>query len=263
MRRFSNFRVPEGTMAAYDPEAGVLRPERAIHAQLDRARAAGAELRFGEGLETWEATAGEVAVRTASGSYHASSLVLATGAWSADLAAGSGLPLPERFEIERAVQHWWSPRPEAAARFSFDVQPAFVWELPDGLLWYGLPDLQGGMKVALHYSGERVERVAEVRRQVEPRDIADLERLVRRYLPDALGTYRSSKVCLYTVSSDTHFRIDRLPGADGVWVISACSGHGFKFAPAVGELVADEVLAGEPSPDLEPFRWRARAPAGR
>jgi len=257
MRRFPNFRVPEGTAATYDPEAGVLRPERAIQAQLDRAREQGAELHYGEAVQHWEELADGVVVHTESASYRAAGLVLAAGAWAADLAAASETPLPEGLEIERAVQHWFEPVAGSAGRFAIGAQPAFVWELPDGLIWYGLPDLEGGMKVALHYAGERVARVGDVRRTVEASDVDDLERLLRRYLPDALGAHRGSKVCLYTVTSDTHFRIDHLPATRRVLVVSACSGHGFKFAPAVGELVAEEVLTGERSPELAPFAWRA------
>jgi sarcosine oxidase len=261
MRRFPNFRVPDGTVATYDPEAGVLRPERAIQAQLDRAREGGAELHFGEAVRRWEEAADGLVVHTERESYRADGLVLAAGAWAGELAGASESPLPEGLEIERAVQHWFEPVAGTARRFAIGVQPAFVWELDDGLIWYGLPDLEGGMKVALHYAGERVARVAEVRREVEASDVADLEGLLRRYLPDALGKHRGSKVCLYTVTGDTHFRIDHLPGARRVLVVSACSGHGFKFAPAVGELVAEEVLTGRRHAELAPFAWRRPAVA--
>jgi len=249
-RRFPAFRLAENTEGIYDPQAGVLAPEAALEAFQDVARRAGADLRFGEAVTEWSSLPGGVAVRTERGaSFAAANLVLTAGGWLPGLAAGLALPLL----AERAVQHWFLPREPAP--FAPDRFPIFVWEYADESIWYGCPDLGEGIKVALHYQGEQ-SAVEGVRREVDDREVAGMAALLDRFLPGGRGAHARSEVCFYTVTPDRHFLIDRHPEAPGVRLVSPCSGHGFKFSPVIGELVAADLLGEEHGLDLTAFRLR-------
>ncbi len=249
-RRFPALRVPESEVAVWEPRAGVLDPERCVAALLALARAAGAELRFGEALLGWRGEGGELRVETASGAVRCGALVLAAGPWMAELLAGV-VPLA----VERTVQHWFRPR-ERAELFAAERFPIFIWESAPGRAWYGFPDLGEGLKAALHHQGEPA-RADAVRRSVEPREIEALRLLLERFIPDAAGEHVRAAVCLYTNTPDGHFLVDRHPRDPRVWIVSPCSGHGFKFASVIGEVVAAEVRGEPPGFDLGPFR-RAR-----
>lgn len=254
-RRFPAFHVPRETVGVWDPQAGVLAPEAALAAFQGAARRAGADLRFETPVAEWSAQPGGVSVRTEGGdSFAAAHLVLTAGGWLPGLVAELRLPLV----AERAVQHWFRPRaPEA---FTPDVFPLFVWEYGEERIWYGFPDLGEGIKVALHYQGERSD-VDAVRRTVDAAEVDRMAELLRRYLPAGEGGHVRSEVCFYTVTPDRHFLIDRHPAAPGVRLVSPCSGHGFKFSPVIGELMAADLLGEEHGLDLAAFRlrpaWRA------
>ena len=246
-RRFAAFAVPEDEVAVWEPRAGVLDPERAVAAMLDLARRAGAELRFADALRSWRGGAGGVTVETAGGAVECGALVLAAGPWMPDLLGGLA-PLT----VERTVQHWFRPGGDPA-RFSADRFPIFIWESGPGLAWYGFPDLGAGVKAALHHQGEPAH-ADSVRREVAPQEIDALRRLLDARIPGAAGEYLRSAVCLYTNTPDGHFLVDRHPEDGRVWIVSPCSGHGFKFASVIGEVVAAEVDGRAPGFDLEPFR---------
>lgn len=246
-QRFPAFSVPEGEIGVWEPRAGILDPERCVEAMLTLARVAGAELRWGETLLGWEPDGEAVRVRTDGGEISCGRLVLAAGPWMPGL-LGAAVPLA----VERTVQHWFRPRVEDG-RFAAGRCPIYIWESAPGRAWYGFPDLGHGIKAALHHQGEPAEPET-VRRSVGEDEVAAVTSLLDRHLPGAAGQYLRSAVCMYTNTPDGHFVIDRHPRAPGVWIVSPCSGHGFKFASAIGEVVAAEVR-GQPSGfDLRPFR---------
>lgn len=251
-RRFPAFAPPPETVAVHEPRAGALRVERCIEVALALAADAGAELRCDEPLLDWQETDGELRARTTTATIACDALVLAAGAWLPPLLAGAGGASPLRFAVERAVQHWFAPR-DAASSLGPESLPVFVWEHLPGRMWYGIPDLGDGMKAAVHHGGE-VTDAERVRREVAPAEVAEVQGLVRRYLPAADGAHRGSRVCLYTNTPDLHFVVDRHDSSSRVTVVSACSGHGFKFAPALGEAVAADVLGLAPTFELAPFR---------
>ena len=113
--------------------------------------------------------------------------------------------------------------------------------MPNGLTWYGFPDTGDGVKLALHHHGESVDP-DEIRRSVSDDEVSFMRDIVERYMPDANGRLRDSSVCMYTNLSDEHFIIDRHPLHASVIVASPCSGHGFKFASAIGEVLADMAM---------------------
>jgi sarcosine oxidase len=186
--------------------------------------------------------------------------VICAGAWTADVLSSShsGVSLP--LTVERAVQLWFTPR-QHAERFTPDVMPVFIWEHAPGQSWYGIPSAAHGMKLAVHHSGVYTT-AAKVDRAVSSEDVAMVRALVARMMPEANGPLRDSAVCLYTNTPDEHFVIDSPSGMPQVTVVSACSGHGFKFSSAIGELLADRTLDGQrddiggPSRrfDISPFR---------
>src|SRR5579862_4207692 len=237
--RFPGFRLDAGDTAIWEPRAGILDPEAAIEAHLAGARASGAQLRFGEAVEGWEQRpGGTVRVRTAQGAYDARWLVLASGAWLGSLVPDLSLPLV----VERNVVHWFE-RGLAPALFGPGAMPIFIHEYAPGLVWYGFPDVGDGVKLALHHQGEPTS-AATVRRDVSPDEVERVHSLAARHLPGAVGRVRESVVCLYTNAPDDHFIIDAHPAQPNVLIVSPCSGHGFKFSSAVGEVVAELVLDG-------------------
>jgi sarcosine oxidase len=154
------------------------------------------------------------------------------------------------FSVARQPLLWLAPRePEL---FTPDRFPVFVWEWTPGSAFYGFPDVGDGFKVAVHHHGERTtpESVERALRAADEEAIRDL---VRHFFPAGNGELREAAVCLYTNTPDQHFVIDRLPEDERVIVASPCSGHGFKFAPAIGEVLADLATDERPRFDLAPF----------
>jgi glycine/D-amino acid oxidase-like deaminating enzyme len=120
-------------------------------------------------------------------------------------------------------------------------------------MFYGFPDLGSGVKVAFHHQGELTNAVT-ADRNVHGSDISRMRTLLQRYLPEANGNFLRGTVCLYTNTPDGHFILDRLPSNSNVILASPCSGHGFKFASAVGEVLANFALDQTPPFDLSLFR---------
>jgi sarcosine oxidase len=208
--------------------AGVLMAEDGVLAMQDEARRLGAELRFG--------------VEARLDDLPAPKAVIAAGPWAKALLPS--LPL----QVERQVLHWFDPVPGAARC------PLFIRDF-DGKPIYSIPDVADhGVKVAIHHHGELTDP-ERVRREVSPEEVEDVRRRLSRTAPSLNGRLRASKVCLYTNSPDGHFVLGPLPGRPGVLVASPCSGHGFKFAPLVGELLAElAVEARPPHPLFDPAR---------
>lgn len=240
-RRFPAFTVFAGEGALYEPEAGVLRPEAAVTAMLDRAAAAGACLGFEEPVLDWSVTPqGGVRVRTVEGIHEADRLVLAAGSWTAGLLPGNVASLA----VERVVVAWFQSAGMAGSG-GRSAQPIWIRQLPDGRELYGLPELEPGEGVKAAFHNVRSPTTPEVAdRPAQPEETAAIDEALRRYGPDPVGPLLSAMTCRYTSTADGHFLIDRLAGAPQVVLVSACSGHGFKFAPTIGAAAADLVVQG-------------------
>jgi sarcosine oxidase len=250
MQRYPALRVGDGLAAVFEPEAGILDPEQCVAAQIESARAAGAQLRLSDALVGWRRVGGELRVATASGELTTRTLVLALGAWLPELRPE--LPL----RVARQPVFWFDPID--AAIHAPERLPHFLIEFEPRRIFYGFPDLGQGLKCAVHHEGEGTTPGA-VDRTLRPAEHAMVRSLLERFLPRAAGSLRKTAVCLYTNTPDGHFLIDRDPTDPGVWLLSACSGHGFKFAPALAELLL-EALAGRSDAALEPFSLAARRP---
>jgi sarcosine oxidase len=228
--------LPAGTVGLREPAAGVLRPERAVTAMVAAAAARGARVRSGvvTGIDGTR-------VRLADRVLTARHVVVAAGGWTARL-------VPELAAVlrpVRRVQGWFPVR--AAADFAPARFPVFLRET-GGEVWYGLPCLDGGtVKVAVHYPST-VDEPVDPAAGPRPPDQADadaLAALVRTGLPGLLPRPARLVPCTYTLSPDEHFVIGRRTDRPHTTVLCGFSGHGFKFAPVVGEIAAGLALDGE------------------
>ncbi|HVE79809.1 MAG TPA: N-methyl-L-tryptophan oxidase [Gemmatimonadaceae bacterium] len=248
-RRFPAL-APESTwVAVVEPRAGLLLPEACVEAHLGLAREAGADLRFGTRVTSWDAGGNGVRLTTESGALDAARLLLAAGPWLPALAAPLALPLA----VERQTFHWMRPaaRPELCRA---DRCPIALWEYAPGRLFATFPDVGDGVKCGVHHEGELVPDPDAVRRRIDEAETAATRALLRTVMPEADGTLLDRAVCLYTNTPDHDFLIDAHPDHPHVIIASPCSGHGFKFSSAIGELLADLLTDVEPRFDLAPFR---------
>ncbi len=244
-RLFPAFAKRPDMRAVVERRAGYLSPDRCVEALLERAAASGAESLVAEVIG-WESEGGHLKIITDDGAHLTDSLVLAAGPWLPGLANGRRLPLT----IERVVQAAFAPpRPADHAEESL---PVFAWEFEPGQVFYGFPAIDGAVKVGLHH-GTPVSDPDAAAREVTAADTDEVRELVRKLLPGVDGPLVEADICFYTKTPDGHFLVDRLPGLDQVLLVSACSGHGFKFAPAIGEIVADLLVKGTSGFDLSPF----------
>jgi len=230
-----------------EPRAGFVYPERCIQTQLKLAEQCGAELHMEEPVLSWTADRGGVVVRTDRWEHRAERLVLATGAWMVDTLSSVGV----RAAIERQPLMWFGPRRGA-------TPPGTVWalEFERGKLLYGFPATDTGVKVAIHYGGAQVASPLDLDRTLHESDVQRLRHATDTYLPDVLGERVRSEVCMYTNTPDLHFVFDPHPRHDNVLLVSACSGHGFKFSSAIGEAAAQWAMQGTPRADMSYFSLR-------
>jgi sarcosine oxidase len=221
-----------------------------VAAHLTLAAARGATLKTGARVLNWAPQGDGVRVRTTHGTYEAGKLVLCAGPWITELLGAMG----PTFNVERQTVVWFEPPGDRAVwmpgRF-----PIFMCEFEDGQLIYGFPVGPRGWKVAVHYEGEPVTDMTNLRRTIEPHDVARVRNAAAR-LFDWVSSAKllDAAACLYTDTLDLRFVIDFLPGMPQVLVSSPCSGHGFKFAAGIGELQAQLLLDGRSDFDVAPFR---------
>lgn len=250
--RFPAFQVQDDESAYYEPDSGVLFPERCVQAQLMLAERAGATVLRRCRMTRLEPIGSAVAVHTESGVLQAGRVVLCTGAW---LPQQAGPPHAGRLRVLRQVLHWFDV--DEPARYHGDVCPAYMWffgaEASDS--FYGFPRVDGrpGVKVAT----EQLEQSSDpdaVDRTVAP---AESEGLYHRKLAGRLRGLRlpalQSVTCLYTMSPDGNFVVTRHPRLEGVTLVSPCSGHGFKHSAALGESLAQQLLGQVPTCALDAF----------
>jgi sarcosine oxidase len=238
-KRFPQFRLPGHFTGVFEPRAGLLLPEKVVAAQAELALRGGADLRGREAVVEWNADAAGVGVRTDKAEYRADRLVFCGGPWTAKLVRDLGVELV----VTRQTLAWvWPRRP---ALFEFFRFPVWGIEAADGSLSYGFPMSKDnpGLKVARHGRGT-VTDADHVSRQITTEDEAEVRAILDLHLPDGAGPLLSMRVCLYTNSPDGHFIIDAHPKHPNVILACGFSGHGFKFASVVGEVLADLALEG-------------------
>lgn len=248
-RRFPQFRIGDGECAYFEPGAGFLRPEPCVAAQLSAAQRAGARIRVDEPVLRILPRAQDVLIETGNRAYCAKMLVIAAGAWLPEL-----LPpeIAKCFRVFREVQFWFAPREDC---FRPDRFPVFIWELRDRAQpLYGFPQIDAwGVKVATEQFATATT-AASVSREVDTSESLSMyDGYVAPFIAALGPVCTRASTCLYTVTPDFGFVIDRHPGSERVILASCCSGHGFKHAPALGEAIADLLLDGTSRTDLRPF----------
>jgi sarcosine oxidase len=250
MRRFPVFNLPSDHVAVLQPDGGYLDAEPSVAAMLALATADGAVVRAGETVQAIEPRESSVRIVTDRGAVEAGAAIVAAGAWTRSLLPGLAVPL----RVTREVMAWLEP---ADAKLFAAVQlPVFMIESRHGM-HYGIPPAagdSGGIKIAKHHHRNETVDPDSCDRTVSAADEALIRAAVADYLPGANGRMIAAKTCLYTMTPDGDFLIDRLPGAPHVVVASPCSGHGFKFAPVVGEVLADLATTGATRHDISRFR---------
>ena len=239
------FNLP-GAEFLLEPGAGFLLPESCIRAFLQQALAHHATIHTGEKMLSWEKQPGYIRVQTNKDVYHCRKLIITAGAWSEPAIRR----LPVTLTVTRQLLLWAEPDDP-----SFFLPEQFpCWLLADETLegaWYGFPYLSGpaypgppGLKFALHHAGEATAP-DQVQREISAAELQTVTQAAQRFFRPAGCRISASSTCLYTNSSDENFIIDFLPGTDKDVVI-ACgfSGHGFKFASVIGEVLAELATRG-------------------
>jgi sarcosine oxidase len=232
--RFPNFTPHPEDIALYDVKAGFARPELTVRAYLEIAEKAGATLQFGEPVLEWNQTPTGMQVITGRGSYTAEQLVICPGAWAPQVLGQLGVPIT----VERQVMYWLDPIGGASG---FEDHPIFIHENASGIHIYGLPAIdgpRGGVKVGFARNGiactpDTIDRV------VHEREISEVRARVAELLPTLAGNCLRAVTCMYSNTPDRHFVIGRHPQCADIIMACGFSGHGFKFVPVVGEILAD------------------------
>lgn len=236
--RFPGFRDAPGCLSVYEADAGLLRVEAAVAAALARAGVYGATLRARQGLVRWRPEGDGVAVIGAHGEARADRLVVCAGAWAGPTLGSLAALLRPRRKVQL-----WLPCDNPALRLDAGC-PTFGFQV-NGSFFYGFPSLDGAtVKVADHGGGAPVEDPGALDRALHPADHAAVRAFVAERLIGVRDEIRRHAVCMYTMSPDEHFILDRLPEHPCVSFAAGLSGHGFKFMPALGAALADLALEG-------------------
>ncbi len=250
MTRYPAFQIPDDYVAVVQPDGGFVQAEDGIRAHLELAVTAGADMHTGERVIAIEQTGDGVRVKTDRRVYEAGTAIVCAGAWTRSLLPEIKLPL----EVTRQVLLWVQPsRPDL---FRTERFPVFMIESEDGI-HYGFPlHDDDGLKFAKHHHAGEIVDPENYNRSISEADEASVMAPIHRFLPASVGPIVAAKTCIYTMSPDEDFVIDRAPGHDRIIIASPCSGHGFKFAPAIGEALAELALTGRTTSDLSRFRIR-------
>ncbi|MCJ2058732.1 N-methyl-L-tryptophan oxidase [Methylobacterium sp. J-048] len=251
-RRFPQFLNLSGDdRAYYEPGGGYVFPERCLAAQLRRAGELGAAIRTGCEVLALRQDAGGVRIETADEVIHADRAIVTAGAWTAPLL---GRPFDRLLTVRRQVLHWYALEDDSAYG---PRAPVFIWMYGTGDTdyLYGFPPMPGCRSIKVATEQYSTMTTAEaVERRVAPPESAEMYRLrVKGRLAGATPDIVRAAACLYTVTPDRGFIIDRHPDMDRVLVVSACSGHGFKHSAGIGEAVAANLAGGGSPVDLAPF----------
>lgn len=254
-RRYPQFRLDGDFLGYYEPGAGLVMADESVRVQLDLAARLGAVVRLDERVLDVSATPGGVSVVTDRARYGADTVVLAAGAWLPELLEPE---LASLFTVYRQVQNWFALDGPGKDAFSPDTCPVFIWQFGPGErdLCYGFPAIDGpggGVKIGTECYDE-VTDADTVRREVDPAESAEVyQRCLRGRIPSLTPQVVRRISCLYTVTPDFDFVIDRHPEHHNVVIASPCSGHGFKHSAAVGEATAQLATEGAATLDVSPF----------
>ena len=240
------FSIPADYAKVVEPNAGFLSPERAILVHLTQAIAQNAVVHLSERMVSYQSFKQEIEVKTNKGSYLCKKLIFTAGPWADQLLP----PLKPSLNVTRQVLAWVNPK--ATKSFGLNNFPCWMLANPIGQgLFYGFPILPTsqfggphGMKVAYHHPGE-ITHPDQVNRSVTEEEKLFLSSFLKEFIPNGFDTFETVKTCLYTNTPDDHFIVDVLPENENIILAAGFSGHGFKFASIVGEVLADLATKGK------------------
>ncbi len=239
--RFPGFAVDQGLSAIHDPNGGILRVEDCIRSHISLAKEAGAALIVGEPVVAWQSVGDGVRIDTTQSSYLCSRLVITPGSWAPAL-----LPaLADHFRILRKSLFWFDN--ESPSYRLSDNCPVFLFERGEHT-FYGFPQLDDrGVKVADHAGGRVFRTPQKADRAIDTTELEAVSLFLRQCLPDVGHQLNHHVTCMYTMSTDGHFLVGQYPGKTNVHFAAGLSGHGFKFAPVLGQALADLTIDGRTS----------------
>ncbi len=243
---FPQFKVPNDFEIILEPNAGFITPERAILLFVQQAVLKGADIRTRERVNGWKQEGAKVRVESTSGSFTCDKLVITAGSWASKIIPN----FKPELQVRKQMLAWVAPKNWEF--FSLGKFPCWILEDPDLGSYYGFPILPPdqfggpiGLKLAHHFPGE-LSDPDKVNRNVTPGTEEDIRNMLKKYMPEADSAILSLKSCLYTNSKDENFIIDHLPGfSKQVTIACGFSGHGFKFASVIGEILADMAIKGK------------------
>lgn len=248
--RFPDYRPADEDTAIFEPGAGYLMCERALIAHASMARKLGGEILESEVVRRIESDLRGIRIVTDRDTYHAAKLIITGGAWSRALIQDLKLDL----KLQRLIQYWF--------RVSFDQAhgaPCFAFHRSDDF-YYGFPTLDGQtVKIAAHFAREPLTDPSE--RDIASPPLAQLEAMrgfIRECLPHVSDELVHFKPCIYTMTPDEHFIVDAHPRNPNVVFAAGFSGHGFKFASVMGEILADLALDGATEQPIDFLRVREK-----
>lgn len=235
-RQFPALCVTDNYCAVVENHAGWLAVERCVKAMLDCATLLGAHLHNQEQVLEWNRRPGHIEVKTSKASYSTDQLIITSGPWASSLLTSLKLPL----RVMRQVQLWFTPPSKLYDQYCTPKFPIFILDTPDGS-FYGLPCNAGlGVKVAQHYGATETMLPEDIDRSLLMEDLTPVRRFLSKHIPSlADADLCQHAVCIYTLSPDRHFIIDLHPEDSRVAIACGFSGHGFKFAPVIGEMLLD------------------------
>ena len=236
--------IPDDYVAFVEKQCGVLLAEKCIGRLLLQACSRLINARPNEAVMSWSASAQGVSVKTKTRTFDAARLVICAGPWSSGILRDLNVPLT----VTRQIVGFTAPTDPK--QFTMGTLPVMCMEAPDGAFYYTIPICRTGgrrsdfFKAARHNPGLTVTP-SSVNRATNPEDAESFLPGLREFLHGAAGPVAAMDVCLYTNTPDGHFVVDKHPEHDNVVFACGFSGHGFKFAPVIGEALADLALEGK------------------
>jgi sarcosine oxidase len=246
-RRFPQFTLPADYSAVWQPDGGFVRPELANRLHLELAERAGASVLENRKVLAVEPGPNSVRIVIQDGAIEVGSVVVAAGAWIGDLVP----ELKAKLTVTRQVLCWFKPkRADAVAPGNL---PVFIIDGAHDIA-YGFPNIGSGFKCASHHDSGTWAHADAARQDAGAADEKRMRDFLDAYLPDAAGPLKAMQTCMYTKTPDEDFVLDLHPVDQRIVVASPCSGHGFKFASVIGEVLADLATEGETCHDISRFR---------
>jgi sarcosine oxidase len=251
-RRLPIFNLTDDHVGVFEPDAGYLLVEQCVTAMISQALKHGATIQSDTIVQDWAVDeSGLVTVTTDRGVFQAERLIVTAGAWSKDL-----LPfLHKGLTVLRKQQHWYQL--DRVDQKQVNDFPVFLFEEPDGQLFYGVPEIDYlGMKVCRHSGGQPIADPTKLDRSLDNEEFSAVESFMDQRMHFGRKRLVHHSTCMYTMSNDGHFIVDQVPDHDNVVFAAGLSGHGFKMAPTIGKHLVD-VLAGERKSEFDFLRLRA------